>query len=311
MVISYLEMVILILKKFKGGENMRPFLKWAGGKRQLLPYIKEYINEDVLADATFYEPFIGGGSLFFHLEHGNSIINDFNEEIINCYKVIKKSPNKLIKQLKIHEQNHSKEYFYQIRSLDRNGALEQMSDVEKAARTIYLNRTCYNGLYRVNRAGQFNTPMGRYVNPMICDEENILEISRFLKKNKIIIRCCDFSKAVKDAKSGDWIYFDPPYDYEESGFVSYVKEGFSHEDLKRLKVTCDELIAKGCQILLSNNDTQFVRDTFNSDNYEIIYTTKTIKANRNINSNVSKRKKVDEVLIYGSQRKKITISTSK
>lgn len=281
---------------------MKPFLKWAGGKRQLLPYIKNYINENALDGVRFYEPFIGGGSLFFHLQHGNSVINDFNGEIVNCYKVIKRAPHKLIEQLKIHENNHSKEYFYQIRSLDRNGKLEKMSDIEKAARTIYLNRTCYNGLYRVNRLGQFNTPIGRYVNPLICDEENILEISRFLKRNRTIIRCCDFVEAVNDANDGDWVYFDPPYDYENSGFVGYVKEGFSHADLLRLKLTCDELIARGCQVLLSNNDTKFVRETFSSDNYEIVYETKIIKANRNINSKASKREKVDEVLIHGKSR---------
>jgi len=281
---------------------VKPFLKWAGGKRQLLPYIKKYINEDVLNGVKFYEPFIGGGSLFFHLQHGDSIINDFNGEIVNCYKIIKKSPRKLIEQLKIHHKNHSKEYFYQIRSLDRNGELEKMSNIEKAARTIYLNRTCYNGLYRVNRSGHFNTPMGRYANPLICDEENILEISKFLKKNKTTIRCCDFADAANDATAGDWIYFDPPYDYEDGGFVGYVKEGFSHADLERLKLTCDELIARGCQVLLSNNDTKFVRDTFSSDNYEIVYETKIIKANRNINSKGSKRKKVDEVLIHGKPR---------
>lgn len=290
---------------------MRPFLKWAGGKRQLLPYIKEYINEDALDGVKFYEPFIGGGSLFFHLQHGDSVINDFNDEIVNCYKVIKTAPKKLIQQLKVHQENHCKEYFYQIRSMDRTGEIENMTNVEKAARTIYLNRTCYNGLYRVNLAGQFNTPMGKYANPLICDEENILEISRFLKKNKITIRCCDFAEAVKDAKAGDWVYFDPPYDYEDSGFVGYVKEGFSHADLERLKDTCDDLISRGCQVLVSNNDTKFVRKTFSSDKYEIIYETKVIKANRNINSKGSKRKKVDEVLIHGKPVKKISVSSGK
>lgn len=290
---------------------MRPFLKWAGGKRQLLPYIKEYINEDALNGVKFYEPFIGGGSLFFHLQHGNSVINDFNAEIVNCYKVIKTAPKKLIKQLKVHQENHCKEYFYKIRSMDRTGEIDNMTNVEKAARTIYLNRTCYNGLYRVNLVGQFNTPIGRYANPLICDEENILEISNFLKENKTTIRCCDFAEAVKDAKEGDWVYFDPPYDYEGGGFVGYVKEGFSHADLERLKDTCDELISKGCQVLVSNNDTKFVRKTFSSDNYEIVYETKVIKANRNINSKRSKRKKVDEVLIHGRPVKKISISSSK
>ena len=282
---------------------MKPFLKWAGGKRQLLPYIKEFINKENIGDGTYYEPFLGGGSIFFDLSYKTCVINDFNEEIINTYKVIKKSPKKLIDELKVHTKNHCKEYYYQVRALDRDlEKFNAMSNIEKAARTIYLNRTCYNGLYRVNRNGFFNTPMGRYVNPLICDEENIMEISKFLNDNDIKISSLDFEKAVATAKTGDWIYFDPPYDYEDGGFVNYVKEGFGHKELERLKKLCDCLISRGCNVLISNNDTKFVRELFSSNsNYEIVYETKTIKANRNITSK-KERKKVDEVLIYGRKK---------
>lgn len=291
---------------------MKPFLKWAGGKRQLLPYIKEFINKKNIGDGKYYEPFLGGGSIFFDLGHKNSIINDYNKEIINTYKVIKKFPEKLIAALKVHAINHSKDYFYQIRALDRDiENYNKMDDVLKAARTIYLNRTCYNGLYRVNHSGFFNTPIGKYVNPLICDEDNIREISKFLNQNKIKITSLDFEIAVESAQKGDWIYFDPPYDYEDgAGFVNYVKEGFNHDDLTRLKKVCDQLIEKGCSVLISNNDTFFVRTLFTSNpNYEIVYETKTIKANRNITSK-KERKKVEEVLIYG-RKEYSAISSSK
>ncbi|MCQ2975901.1 MAG: DNA adenine methylase [Bacteroidales bacterium] len=279
---------------------MKPFLKWAGGKRQLMPFISEFINKNSVSNKRYFEPFIGGGSVFFNLQCPKATICDLNEEIINCYNVIKENSDELIVLLKKHKKNHCKEYFYKIRELDRKpNIFNKLTNVEKAARTIYLNRTCYNGLYRVNLSGYFNTPLGKYVNPMICDEENIKEVSKFLNKKGIEILCADFEKAVEKARAGDWVYFDPPYDYQTEGFVNYNKEGFNHDDLKRLKKLCDKLIKRGVNVLISNNDTKFVRATFKSSNYQIIYSTKVIKANRNINSKGEKRKKVDEVLIYG------------
>lgn len=281
---------------------MRPFLKWAGGKRLLLPHIYEFIDREIIDKKCFYEPFVGGGSVFLNLNPNKCVINDLNEELINVYRVIKDNPFELIELLKEHKELHNKEYYYMVRAYDRDEEkYKQMSNIEKAARTIYLNKTCYNGLYRVNRNGYFNTPVGRYVNPLICDEENILEVSSYLNKNKIKITSVDFEKAVKNARNGDFVYFDPPYDYETSGFVGYVKEGFNRDDLRRLKITCDSLIKRGCKVLISNNDTTFVRELFEEENYEIIYRTKTIKANRNINSKKT-RNKVDEVLIYGKSK---------
>lgn len=282
---------------------MKPFLKWAGGKRQLIPYIKEFVTKEKIGNKRYFEPFLGGGSVFFELNHNKCVVNDLNAEIINVYKVIRDNPIELINELKKHSKLHCKDYYYKIRSLDRDDEeFKKISDIKKAARTIYLNKTCYNGLYRVNRNGYFNTPIGRYVNPLICDEENIFKVSKYLKSKNIKILSTDFMKVTKTARAGDWIYFDPPYDYETTGFVNYVKEGFSHDDLVRLKKTCDKLIAKGCYVLISNNDTKFVRELFeSSDNYEIVYSTKTIKVNRNINSK-KERKKVDEVLIYGRKK---------
>lgn len=281
---------------------MKPFLKWAGGKRQLLEVLLRYTNN--INNGRYYEPFLGGGSLFFTLQKEHSIINDFNPEIINAYLVIRDNPDELIEQLRIHEHNNTSEYFYLIRSLDRNEDFSNLPAVERAARTIYLNRTCYNGLYRVNSNGFFNVPFGRYVHPLICDEENLREISLFLSNSDVTIRNQDFAESVQDAQEGDYIYFDPPYDYEDGkGFVGYNKEGFSHEDLQRLRTICDNLLERGCQVLISNNDTSFVRATFKDDeNFEFIYETIPLTTKRSINSNGAGRNTGREVLIYGRRR---------
>ncbi len=282
---------------------MKAFLKWAGGKSQLLSYIEKYIKLSKLNGKTYYEPFVGGGSVLFRLGHSNCVINDLNKEVINTYRVVKNYPKKLILKLKEHQSKHNKEYYYQVRALDRNiEEYKKMTNIEKAARTIYLNKTCYNGLYRVNSNGFFNTPIGRYENPLICDESTIMDVSKYLRGNDVKMLSVDFAKATDTAESGDWVYFDPPYDYEESGFVGYVKEGFSHKDLERLKDLCDILIEKGCNVLISNNETKFVKKLFKSDNYEIIYETKRVKANRTINSKTERRNKVNEVLIYGRKK---------
>lgn len=280
---------------------MKPFLKWAGGKRQLLSVLQEYTNKSIFG--TYFEPFVGGGSLFLSLAKENCVINDSNPEIINTYEIVRDYPYDLIKQLDKHDKANSKEHYYRIRELDRLAGFEKMNPVERAARTIYLNKTCYNGLYRVNSKGYFNVPYGKYVNPLICDKNNILEISEYLNHTDVTIMCGDFAKAVESAKDGDYVYFDPPYDYvSNNGFVQYVKEGFSHQDLIRLKETCDELIIRGCQVLISNNDTPFVRELFCGDGYTIVYEARTIDANRNINCNAKARKTGKEILIYGKKK---------
>jgi len=287
---------------------VKPFLKWAGGKRQIMNHIQPYIDNYLEVGSKYYEPFVGGGFVFISLERDNCVINDLNEELMNCYKTVKTNPNALIEKLKIHEKLHHENanYFYEIRNLDRNiSSYQRMSDVEKAARTIYLNKTCYNGLYRVNRKGFFNTPKGRYKNPNILDADNIIELSNYINKKNVVIKNETFKEAVKDASKGDFLYFDPPYDYEESGFTSYVKEGFTFDDLMELKKVCDKLISKGCKVLISNNATERVLKLFDSKNYSIVavedikYEKEEINVRRYIGSKSSDRKFVKEVLIYG------------
>lgn len=274
---------------------MEPILKWAGGKRQLLNNIKALIDPKRLNGHTLFEPFVGGGALFLDLEHNKVCINDINSELINVYLQIKQCPLKLIEILKTHKINHSHDYYYKIRNLDRKKTFDNLSKVERAARTIYLNRVCYNGLYRVNSNGEFNVPLGKYVNPEIVFDEKIIELSQYLNNNDIEITNNDFQNAVQKAKTGDIIYFDPPYDYETNGFTSYTSEGFSRNDLKRLKKLCDELREKGCFVIVSNNDTQFVNNLFSNGQYQFVR----VQAKRFINCKGEKRDSVKEVIIYG------------
>ena len=285
---------------------MKPILKWAGGKRQLKKHLLKYIDSKDLENSSYFEPFFGGGYLFFNLSPKRSFINDLNKEIINVYLSIKENPIMLINLLKDHEKFNSEDYFYKIRDLDRpsNSSIKRLTKIEKAARTIYLNKTCYNGLFRVNSKGQFNVPYGKYKKPKILDEENIYQLSYFLNKEHVKITSLDFSIAVKNAKKGDFIYFDPPYDYDnQEGFVNYNKDGFDRKDLIRLKSTCDVLIKKGCIVLVSNNDTSFVRNLFLDNNHENFYSMESLNANRSINSNSNFRKNAKEVLIYGRNKK--------
>ena len=274
---------------------METILKWAGGKRQLLSELKKVIDLDKLKGHTLYEPFVGGGALFFDVEHDKVSINDINNELINVYNQIKEKPHELIELLEEHKKNHSKEYYYKIRNLDRLRSYKSMSNVEKAARTIYLNRVCFNGLYRVNSNGKFNVPCGRYNNPEITYKERILQISNYFNANIIKITNVDFEFAVKDATAGDVVYLDPPYDYEDDGFTAYTSDGFSREDLRRLKRVCDQLIERGCKVVVSNNDTPFVNDLFNCNRYVI----KKVLAKRMINCKGENRSSVREVIIYG------------
>ncbi len=269
---------------------MKAILKWPGGKRQLLNEIKKYIPENI---NTYYEPFIGGGAVFFDLMFNDAYMNDVNWELVNVYKQIKSHSKKLIQLLEKHKQNHNKEYYYSIRKLDRSEQYQELSHIEKAARFIYLNKTCYNGLYRVNSKGQFNAPMGKYKNPNICDKEHILEMSQYLKKNHIQIKNMDFEKFLKNVKKGDFVYLDPPYDplSDTANFTSYSKDGFNKKDQIRLKKVCDVLNEKGVHFLLSNSNTSFINDLYKD--YKIVK----VKARRNINSKGNGRGEIFEVLI--------------
>lgn len=267
-----------------------PFLKWVGGKRQLMPTIVTHLPKNI-NDLTYVEPFIGGGAVLFHLQPKNAIINDFNEELINVYEVIKNNLEELIEDLKKHK--NEPDYFYKIRSLDRNDNFKNLSKVERASRVIYLNKTCYNGLYRVNNAGEFNSPFGRYKNPNIVNEPTLKAVSKYLNSNNIVIRNGDYNDVLKTIDKNSFVYLDPPYHpiSESSNFTGYVQGGWDLFDQIRLREVCDELNAKGIKFLLSNSSAQFIKDQYAKYKIEIV------KANRAINSNGANRGEIDEVLI--------------
>ena len=212
-----------------------------------------------------------------------------NEELINLYSVVRDNVYELIEDLSKHEV--SKEYFLGIRNIDRTEKYAELSDVERASRFIYLNRTCFNGMYRVNSHGQFNVPFGHYKNPRIIDENNLLNCSKLLKKTEI--KCADFSEILTKVKKGDFVYFDPPYVplNETSSFTSYTKDGFDIDMQFKLRDVCDELDSKGVKFMLSNSDTKLVNELY--ANYEI----KKVFASRQINANADGRGKITEVLV--------------
>ena len=272
----------------KKNRLITPFLKWVGGKRQLMPAINELLPKKY---TSYYEPFVGGGAVLFEIQPKKAIISDFNSELVNTYNVIKNQPEELIEDLKTH--TNESEYFYNIRSLDRQEDFEKLSDVKKASRVIYLNKTCYNGLYRVNNSGEFNSPFGKYKNPNIVNDVTIRAVSKYFNANDITIINGDFENALKNIRKGAFVYFDPPYDpvSKSSNFTGYVQGGFNIFDQIRLRELCDKLDKKGVKFLVSNSATQFILDQYSG--YNITF----VKANRAINSNASKRGEVDEVLI--------------
>lgn len=231
------------------------------------------------------------------LEHPKTVVNDLNSELINMYKVIRDEPEYLLADLRIHQRRHSDEYYYMIRNLDRDDSVyPHLLPVSRAARTIYLNKTCFNGLYRVNSKGQFNSPIGRTASgktPDIVQEELILEMSKFLKT--VQFHNGHYADCLAGATAGDVIFLDPPYDTDEAikseGFVGYQKEGWTRKDLEELKMICDELSIRGCKIILTNNDTEFVRELFKDYNF------REIEVKRSINRDGNKRKG-KELVIY-------------
>ena len=269
---------------------LSPVVKWVGGKRQLLNDIVPLIPKSY---TTYVEPFIGGGALLFDIQPKKAIINDFNKELINIYKIVKTTPHELILLLEEHARLNSEEYFYEIRALDRSPLYEQLSSVEKAARIIYLNKTCYNGLFRVNQSGQFNSPYGKYKNPSIVNMPVILAMSKYFNENNIHITDGDYKAALKNLKKGTFVYFDPPYMpiSSSSSFTGYTENGFNEQKQIELKNECDKLNSKGIKFLLSNSDHPFLRELYKD--YEIT----TVSAKRSINSNASKRGEINEILV--------------
>ena len=268
----------------------KPFVKWAGGKRSI---IHELIQLSPKIFDTYYEPFVGGGALLFELSPRKAIINDYNKELMNVYSCIKDEEKLVLmcNELNKHETNHSETYYYKIRDLDNDKKkFNKIPDYKRAARTIYLNKACFNGLYRVNSNNEFNVPSGKR-SKVNTHSENLGIIHCFLNMNDIQLLSTDFVDAVKTAKQGDFIYFDPPYDSDTSTFNSYTENGFGKEDQIRLAELFKELDLRGCYVMLSNYNTSLIRELYQG--YHFHY----VEAQRNIGANAKDRGIVEEVII--------------
>src|SRR3989344_4160919 len=247
-------------------KNIPTFVKWAGGKKQLIEQFKPFFPSKI---NRYIEAFVGGGAVAFHIlktyKPKEVIISDTNEELINTYQVIKNDVESLIKELQKLKQLHNKETFYKIRAEDP----KLLSNLTRATRFIYLNKTCFNGLYRVNSKGEFNVPMGNYKNPSILNEAELREISQLLKK--ATIQTSQFHETVREAKKGDFVYFDPPY-YplnKTSSFTTYTKDKFLEKEQEHLARAFKELDKKGCKVMLSNSDINFIEDLYKGYNISI------------------------------------------
>lgn len=269
----------------------KPFVKWAGGKRQILDKLKKYVPEEF---GVYYEPFVGGGALLFELAPKRAVINDSNKELINVYSVLcdEDKFKKMCTVLNSYETNHSEDFFYETRNKDRNKrTFCRLSDYTRAARTIYLNKACFNGLYRVNSKNEFNVPFGKKLRVNTYDGSNLITVSNYLTMNDIKILCTDFEEAVSEAREGDFVYFDPPYDSDTGTFNSYTGDGFGKDDQRRLADVFKRLDARGVYVMLSNHNTVLINELYKD--YHIHH----IEAKRNINANGKKRGKVEEVII--------------
>lgn len=271
--------------------KVKPFVKWAGGKRQIIDKLKKYMPKKF---NTYYEPFVGGGAVLFELAPKRAVINDWNEELMNVYRVMSDYDKyqKMCALLNKYERENSKEFYYKLRDKDKNKkSFARMSDYARAARTIYLNKTCFNGLYRVNSKNEFNVPYNGKDNINTYDGENLIAIHMYLTMNDIKIMNTDFEEAVETAEAGDFVYFDPPYDSINNSFTSYTDTGFGKEEQKRLADIFKELDKKGVYVMLSNCNTPFIQNLYKDYHIHVI------EAKRSINAKGNKRGNVEEVII--------------
>ncbi len=262
----------------------RPFIKWAGGKRRLLEQYSPFLPTPTQFN-HYFEPFLGGGAVFFHLHPIRAVLADLNADLINCYRVVRDYPEQLIEVLSKHKT--SEQYFYRVRELTP----DNLTPIERASRFIYLNKTCYNGLYRVNKQGQFNVPYGRYKKPLICDTEVIRVASKSLKNIQLSVS--SFEKTVEQARARDFIYLDPPYVplSPTASFTSYTSVNFTEHDQAKLAQIVRILHQRGCLVMVSNSDTKLVRMLYQG--FNIL----TVHCARSINSNPFARGTVTELLI--------------
>jgi DNA adenine methylase len=264
----------------------RPFVKWVGGKSQLIAPLIQRVPTDF---KRYFEPFVGGGALMFKTQPKNAYISDINSELINAYQIVKEDVKSLIKDLRKHV--YDKDYFYKVRNLDRSLDYKRLSPVQRASRLIFLNKTCYNGLYRVNSSGQFNTPFGRYTDPTIVDEVNLRACSKVLAGTTINLS--SFLDIEPIISRDDFVYFDPPYVPLSStaNFTTYSRQGFDQKMQISLFEMCCSLDRKGARFMLSNSSAQFVRRLYKKFNINLV------SAARSINSNGAKRGQINEVIV--------------
>jgi len=280
------------MRKMATKQKVKPFLKWVGGKRQMLSQYNEFFPEDF---NTYFEPFVGGGAIFFHLLPKKAHLNDVNKDLMNAYKKVRDDLGQLTIILEELEKDYlkknedgRKEFFYNMR--DKYNQLES-GGIERTAILFFLNKTCFNGMYRVNNSGEFNVPHGRYKNPTVLDRENLEAVSAVLKN--VEFSSADFEKAVENAQEKDFVYFDPPYHPldDTSDFTEYSEDGFGPKDQERLRDTFAELDERGCYVMLSNSYTDFIKDLYEGFRQE------PAQANRYINSDGNSRGEIDELVI--------------
>lgn len=266
-----------------------PIIKWVGGKTKLLPELQSRMPARF---NRYYEPFAGGLALFFRVAPGRAVISDANADLIALYTAVATDVNAVIRRLQHHRDAHDERHYYAMRA-KWNELHDSWGDAERAAAFIYLNKTCFNGLWRVNRAGDFNVPIGRYTDPPICVPDALRAAHALLGRAEL--RQGDYRDAVADAERGDFVYFDPPYDpvTPTANFTSYSAVGFGPDDQRALVETARALVARGCKVMLSNSDTPFIRSIYKG------FKIATVKCPRAINSNAAKRGDVDEVIVTG------------
>lgn len=271
---------------------MSPVVKWAGGKRQILEKLKANLPEKF---NNYFEPFIGGGALLFDLAPKNATINDVNQELLAIYTCLKDDElyRLMLEELDKHEKNHSEEYYYHVREWDRDPRFELEPLWKRAARAIYLNKSCFNGLYRVNAKGYFNVPSAKKEHVVTYSKANMEEIHEYFKDDNVTILSGDFVEATRNAHEGDFVYFDPPYDSweDKESFTAYSKFDFNKDDQRRLADCFKNLTNRGVKCMLSNHNTAYINELYNGFNIQVI------KAKRMINANAAGRGAVEEVII--------------
>jgi DNA adenine methylase len=260
----------------------RPFLKWAGGKGQLLTQLRPLLPPRY---GRYFEPFVGGGALFFSLRPPGAALSDVNTELIDCYRAVRDDVEAVIEALREHR--YDGKHYYAVRGIPP----ADLPQAHRAARTIYLNKTGFNGLYRVNRSGTFNVPFGRYTNPCLCDKPTLRACARALRGVELQAR--DFAEVVASARPGDFVYFDPPYvpASETANFTSYSRGGFPLDEQRRLAKVFADLASRGVLVMLSNSDTRIVRELYARFRIDVVL------ASRSINSKGAGRGKVGELVV--------------